>query len=60
MGNELSFVHGTGSGCQIYRQTNGCYVVSHDQQPSHQVRVATLAGAYATCQNWEQVHQPPI
>jgi hypothetical protein len=58
MGNELSFVNVTGSGCQIFRETTGRYVVSHEQQPRQQVKVATLAGAYAACRNWEQGHGP--
>ncbi|MFN7900820.1 MAG: hypothetical protein ACK5N0_14385 [Synechococcaceae cyanobacterium] len=54
MGNELSLVQSTGSGCLIYRETTGAYVVRHQQAP-HQRRVtATLAGAYAACQGWEQ------
>ena len=57
MGNELSFVNATGSGCQIFREITGCYVVSHEQQPRQQVKVATLAGAYAVCRNWEQGRQ---
>ena len=54
MGNELSFVKATGSGCQIFRETTGRYVVSHELQPRQQVKAATLAGAYAACRSWEQ------
>lgn len=54
MGSELSFVKATGSGCQIFRETTGCYVVSHEQQPRQQLKAATLAGAYAVCRHWEQ------
>lgn len=54
MGNELSFVKATGSGCQIFRETTGRYVVSHEHQPRQQLKVATLAGAYAACRIWEQ------
>jgi hypothetical protein len=53
-GGELSFVNATGSGCQIFRETTGRYVVSHDQQPRMRVLAATLAGAYAACRSWEQ------
>jgi hypothetical protein len=54
MSNELSFVNATGNGCLIYRETSGCYVVSHEQSPRQRLQVATLAGAYAACRGWEQ------
>jgi hypothetical protein len=57
MGNELSFVNSTQTGCQIFRNTTGCYVVRHDQQPGQRALTPTLAGAYAACRNWEQRHQ---
>lgn len=53
MGNELSLVQSTGSGCLIYRETTGAYVVRHEQAPHQRRMVATLAGAYAACQGWE-------
>ena len=53
-GSDLSFVNATGSGCQIFRETTGRYVVRHDQQPRMRVMAATLAGAYAACRTWEQ------
>ncbi|MEY3462927.1 MAG: hypothetical protein RLZZ468_705 [Cyanobacteriota bacterium] len=60
MGNELSFVGETGTGCLIYRETTGGYVVRHEHSPSNRQRVATLASAYATatCQQLEP-QQPP-
>ena len=54
MGSELSFVNATGSGCMIFRETTGRYVVSHAQQPQARLMAATLAGAYAACRTWEQ------
>jgi hypothetical protein len=55
MGNELTFVGETGTGCLIYRETSGGYVVKHEQSPRNRQRVATLASAYATstCQRLE-------
>lgn len=53
MGSDLSFVNATGSGCVIYRETSGRYVVSHLEAPRHSLHAATLAGAYAACQGWE-------
>jgi hypothetical protein len=53
MGSGLSFVNATGSGCVIYRETSGRYVVSHVESPLHRLHAATLAGAYALCQGWE-------
>ena len=53
MASELSFVNSTGSGCQIYRDRLGCYVVSHALRPGQQAIRPTLAGAYAACQGWE-------
>jgi uncharacterized protein YcsI (UPF0317 family) len=49
MTNNLSLVHAMVCGCRIYRETTGCYVVSHQDLPKKSIRVATLAGAYATC-----------
>ncbi len=57
MGNDLSFVNSTASGCQIFRNTTGCYVVSHALSPGQKAMTPTLAGAYAACQGWEQ-HSP--
>ena len=53
MASELSFVSSTGSGCQIFRYTLGCYVVSHTRRPGQMAMRPTLAGAYAACQGWE-------
>lgn len=55
MGSQPCFVQATVSGCVIYRETTGCYVVSHTDRPLKKVRVATLAGAYAACQGWEKL-----
>jgi hypothetical protein len=59
MGNELSFVGETGTGCLIYRETTGGYVVRHEQCALKRQRVATLASAYAatTCQQLEPSDQ---
>ena len=54
MGNELSYVNATGAGCVIFRETTGRYVVSHEQQPSQRLRVATLAAAHAACRSLER------
>jgi hypothetical protein len=54
MGSGLSFVNATGSGCVIYRETSGRYVVSHVETPLSKLHAATLAGAYAVCQGWER------
>lgn len=51
---DLSLVQATGSGCLIYRETSGRYVVSHEEEPTQRLTVATLAGAYAACRGWEQ------
>jgi hypothetical protein len=48
MGNELTFVGETGTGCLIYREPSGGYVVRHEHSPKSRRRVATLASAYAT------------
>lgn len=53
MASDLSFVNSTGSGCQIFRDRLGCYVVSHSLRPGQQAVRPTLAGAYAACQGWE-------
>jgi hypothetical protein len=60
MGNELSFVGETGTGCLIYRETTGSYVVRHERSALRRQRVATLASAYATatCQQLEPPSQP--
>ncbi|MFN9630568.1 MAG: hypothetical protein ACK59A_10130 [Cyanobacteriota bacterium] len=54
MGNNLCLVRATGCGCLIYRETTGCYVVSHRGVPQQAVRVATLPGAYALCRGWDR------
>lgn len=53
MSSDLSFVSATGSGCVIYRETCGRYVVNHLEVPRHSMHAATLAGAYAACRGWE-------
>lgn len=53
MASDLSFVNSTGSGCQIFRDRLGCYVVSHALRPGQRAIRPTLAGAYAACQEWE-------
>jgi hypothetical protein len=50
MGHALSYVAEAAPGCRIYRETSGRYVVSRSEQPGDGKRVATLACAYATCQ----------
>ncbi|MCP9859105.1 MULTISPECIES: hypothetical protein [unclassified Cyanobium] len=57
MATELSFVNSTGSGCQIFRDRLGCYVVSHELRPGERAMRPTLAGAYAACQGWESRSQ---
>jgi hypothetical protein len=53
MSSDLSFVNATDSGCVIYRETTGRYVVSHQDAPRDSLHAATLAGAYAACRGWE-------
>lgn len=53
MASDLSFVNSTGTGCQIFRDRLGCYVVSHVLRPGQHAVRPTLAGAYAACQGWE-------
>ena len=53
MASELSFVNSTGSGCLIFRDRLGCYVVSHELRPGQRAMRPTLAGAYAACQGLE-------
>ncbi|MEB3255568.1 MAG: hypothetical protein VKJ05_04175 [Synechococcaceae cyanobacterium] len=60
MGNELSFVNATGAGCMIYRETTGRYVVSREQEPRQQLRVATLAAAHAVCRVFERREQGEV
>ena len=50
---ELSYVGETGRGCLIYRETNGRYVVDHQEHPRGRTHAATLASAYAACQLFE-------
>jgi hypothetical protein len=57
MGNTLCLVHAMVCGCTIYRETTGCYVVSHQKGPKKTIRVATLAGAYATCHGWNKLNR---
>jgi hypothetical protein len=58
MDSFLSFVNATAEGCRIYRETSGCYVVSHERQPQKRLPVATLAGAYAACSRLERSGGP--
>ncbi|MEB3321910.1 MAG: hypothetical protein VKI81_03710 [Synechococcaceae cyanobacterium] len=51
-------VSATGTGCVIRRDPTGAFVVSHSLQPGRQLRVATLACAYAACRDWERHHPP--
>ncbi|MEB3166941.1 MAG: hypothetical protein VKO65_09775 [Cyanobacteriota bacterium] len=53
-GAELCLVRSISSGCRIYRDTVGRYVVLHEEAPLERWGVATLAGAYAACRGWEQ------
>jgi hypothetical protein len=48
---SLSFVAETGDGCRIYRQTNGLYAVCGPSGEAPARPVATLACAYAACQD---------
>jgi len=50
---DLSYVGETATGCRIYRETSGRYVVNHVQHPRGSTHAATLASAYATCQALE-------
>lgn len=54
MGNNLCLVQTMLCGCLIYRETTGCYVVSHQDLPKQSIRVATLPGAYALCRDWQK------
>ncbi|MEX1317349.1 MAG: hypothetical protein AB1Z22_09520 [Synechococcaceae cyanobacterium] len=49
-GTALSYVAETGDGCRIYRQTSGLYVVYADSSDRPVRTAATLACAYAACQ----------
>ena len=46
----LSYVAEAGSGCLIYRETTGRYLVRSGDRWQQSRRVATLASAYAACQ----------
>ncbi|MEO1002983.1 MAG: hypothetical protein AAFX65_07725 [Cyanobacteria bacterium J06638_7] len=46
----LSYVAETADGCRIYRQTNGLYAVCGAGTDKPARPAATLAGAYAVCQ----------
>ena len=41
----------------IFRETTGRYVVSREQEPHQQLRVATLAAAHAVCRVFERREQ---
>lgn len=55
---DLSLVNTIGEDCRIYRETSGRYVVRIDRDPSRQLAVATLACAYAICQEWQRADGP--
>jgi hypothetical protein len=57
MGSDRSYVNSTASGCQIFRETSGCYVVLHELCPGRQLTTPTLAGAYAACRDWEMARE---
>ena len=50
MGHALSYVTEAAPGCCIYRETSGHYVVRRSEQQGGGRRAATLACAYAICQ----------
>ena len=50
MAEHLTVVTETLTGCRILRDTRGSYVVSHRDHDDERRNIATLAGAYATCQ----------
>jgi hypothetical protein len=50
MGEHLTVITETLSGCRILRDLRGSYVVRHRDHSDHRSGIATLAGAYATCQ----------
>ena len=58
MGEHLTVITETLSGCRILRDTRGSYVVSHRDHHDHRIGIATLAGAYATCQQLEPCLSP--
>lgn len=54
MGSDLAVVSATDTGCVIQRDWGGGYVVSHQQVPEAQRRVATLPCAYAACSDLDR------
>lgn len=50
MAEQLTVVTETLTGCRILRDPRGSYVVSHRDHHDERRNIATLAGAYATCQ----------
>lgn len=54
MCDQLHLVGLTGDGCRIARDTNGTYVVHHDQSEQQWERVANLPTAYAACERFSQ------
>lgn len=55
MASDLCLVKSTASGCVIYRETTGRFVVGHEASPDQWLDAATMAGAYAACHGWDRV-----
>jgi hypothetical protein len=53
MDQHLTVVAETLTGCRIFRETCGSYVVNHRDHQGERRGIATLASAYATCQQLE-------
>ncbi len=53
MADHLTVVTETPSGCRILRTLTGSYVVEHHDRAEARRNIATLAGAYATCRQFE-------
>lgn len=58
MAEHLTVVTETLTGCRILRDTRGIYVVSHRDHNNERRNIATLAGAYATCQRLDPSVSP--
>lgn len=50
---DLSLVNTIGDDCRVYRETSGRYVVQMNGDVPRRIVVATLACAYAICQEWQ-------
>jgi hypothetical protein len=50
---DLSLVNTIGDDCRVYRETSGRYVVQMNGDIPRRNVVATLACAYAICQEWQ-------